>query len=194
MDERKLFIAADAAIKDVIDQIREDQWGMGLPTWFFYRHDKSDTKLGDIINYHAFDEAWVPHTLAGETIEEVGDRYDGDLLGEDAKSSYDALYSKATAAVAALKDLDQKVHLSYGEWPAREYLWHISTFRGLRSYEIAKLIGVDTTMPPELVQMLLEVIEPHQEEWRQIGVFGPALPVADNADDQTRLLAMTGRL
>jgi uncharacterized protein (TIGR03086 family) len=197
MDARKLFVVADQALKDVIDQIKPDQWGMGLAEWFQVRHGQEEMKLRDIVSYHAYDEAWVPDTLAGKTVEEVGDShgsYGDDLLGDDPKATYDQLFQKATTAVKALDDLDKKVHLSYGEWPARDYLWHISTFRGLRSFEIAKLIGIDTTMPKELVDGLLEIITPHAEEWRQMGVFGPALEASADASDQVKLLALTGRL
>ena len=80
-------------------------------------------------------------------------------------------------AVRAFDDPDRTVHLSYGDWPAREYLKHITSFRGLRTYDIAKLIGADTTLPPDLVQGLWDEIAPSAEEWRKLGVYGPAVPV-----------------
>ena len=64
------------------------------------------------------------------------------------------------------------MHLSYGDYPAREYLKHITSFRGLRVYDIAKFIGADTTMPDDLVQGLWDEIAPDAEQWRQMGVFG----------------------
>ena len=51
-------------------------------------------------------------------------------------------------AVRDFDDLDRIVHLTYGDWPAREYLKHITSFRGLRVHDIARFIGADTAMPP----------------------------------------------
>jgi hypothetical protein len=192
VDERQIFILADQALMTAFERVKPGQWQLDIPEWFQTRRDQNQIDLRGVAGYHAYDEAWVPDTLAGRTIAEVGDRYAGDLLGDDPAAGYRRLMELAIPAVEGLTDLDQPVHLTYGDYPAREYLWHISTFRGLRSYEINKLIGADTTMPPELVQGLWSIIEPHAEEWRQIGVFGPALePTADSP--QARLLALTGR-
>lgn len=192
MDERELFITADRALKTVVDQIKPPQWAAPKPDWFISRPDQATRTLRDFINYHAYDEAWVPETLAGRTITEIGDKYDGDLLGDDPKAAYARFFDAATTAVKALADLDRPVHLTYGDYPTREYLWHTSIFRGFRSYQLAKWIGADPTMPPELVSGLWTIIEPHLEEWRGIGIFPPAKPFAPDADAQTQLLAKTG--
>jgi hypothetical protein len=194
MDERELFTTADRALKAVIDQIKPEQWQTMKPDWFISRPDQATRTLRDFINYHAYDEAWVPQTLDGRTIEEVGDIYDGDLLGDDPKAAYTKLFDAANAAVKALTDLDQPVHLTYGDYPAREYLWHVSIFRGFRSYQLAKWLGADTTMSPELVSGLWSIVEPHLDEWRAIGIFPPAKSSPSDADAQTQLLAKTGYL
>ena len=96
-------------------------------------------------------------------------------------------------AVRDLEDPDKIVHLSHGDYSAREYLKHITSFRGLRAYDIAKFIGADTTLPGDLVQGLWDEIAPAAEEWRQMGVFGPAIEVPATAPLQDRLLGLTGR-
>jgi hypothetical protein len=55
------------------------------------------------------------------------------------------------------------------------------------------VIGVDDNLPADLVQGLWEEISPHAEEWRAIGVFGPAVAVPDDAGLQAKLLGLTGR-
>jgi hypothetical protein len=44
--------------------------------------------LRRIINYHAYDDAWVPEVLAGKTIAEVGMKWDGDLLGDHPRLNF----------------------------------------------------------------------------------------------------------
>jgi hypothetical protein len=85
------------------------------------------------------------------------------------------------------------VHCSFGDFSAREYLWQINSFRGLRTHDLAKVIGVDAALPDDLVQGLWEEISPHADEWRKFGVFPPAVPVPADAPLLDRLLGITGR-
>lgn len=194
MNEQDLFVLADTTLQGVVEQIRDDQWTMTMPSTFATSDPSRTITLREVINYHAYDDAWVPDTLAGRTMDEVGkDAFSGDLLGDDPKGNFARIVAAATTAVRALDDLDRIVHISYGDYPAREYLWHITSFRGLRADDIAEVIGIDSALPADLVQGLWDQIEPHAEEWRAIGVFGPKVDVPDDAPLQDRLLGLTGR-
>ncbi|GAC1433294.1 MAG: hypothetical protein NVSMB65_07070 [Chloroflexota bacterium] len=193
MREQDVFILADHALKNVVDQIADEQWGMEMPP-SFARRDQRTVTLREIINYHAYDDAWVPAMLAGKTMDEAGKTsFDGDLLGDDPKGNFARIVAAACASARELDDLERTVHCSFGDFPAREYLWQINSFRGLRAHDIARVIGVDSTLPPALVQGLWDEVSPHAEEWRSYGVFGPAVPVPDDAPLQARLLGLTGR-
>ena len=193
MREQGVFVAADRALQRVVDQIRDDQWEMEMPP-DFQRRGGEPVSLREIINYHAYDDAWVPDMLAGRTMAEAGtDKFDGDLLGEDPKASFAAVVEKACAAAEALDDPERTVHCSFGDFPAREYFWQINGFRALRAHDIAKVIGADHKLPDGLVEGVWDEVSPHAEEWRSIGVFGPEVEVADTAPLQDRLLGLTGR-
>jgi len=192
LSEQEVFVLSEHALSNVIDQIQDHQWNQTIPDWFQTGRQGKLT-LRDIVNYHAYDSAWVPDVLAGKAIAEVGSTYDGDLLGNDPKGSYRRYSEQAIAAALELKNLEKVVHLSYGDFPAREYFKHITSFRGFRAYDIAKWIDSDTTLPPELVQGLWDELLPEIDMWRQIGVFGPPVPVSEEAPLQDRLLGMVGR-
>jgi len=193
MDERDVFVLADRALQRVVDQVRDDQWDMEMPPEFL-RSGQGEVTLRAIVNYHAFDDAWVPDMLAGKTMDEAGKtKFDGDLLGAAPKESFGTIVDLACAAARELKDLDRTVHCSFGDYKAREYFWQINGFRGLRANDIAKVIGVSTKLPDELVQSLWDEISPNAEEWRKIGVFPPRVEVPDSASLQDKLLALTGR-
>jgi len=149
--EQEVFVLSERALCDVIDQVQDHQWNQMTPAWF-QTGRQGDVSLLGIVHYHAYDSAWVPHVLAGQTMAEVGGAYDGHLLGTDPKGSSRRSSQQALAAVLHLDDPEKLVHLSYGDFPAREYLKHVTTFRSLRAYDIAKWIGVDTALPPDLVQ------------------------------------------
>jgi uncharacterized protein (TIGR03086 family) len=194
MTEADVFVLADRALEGVVARISDEQWGQEMPPSFQRAQQDRAPTLREIINYHAYDDAWVPDMLAGRTMKEVGeDAFSGDLLGADPKKSFSAIVEKACAAAMALDDLDRTVHCSFGDYRAREYLWQINGFRGLRAHDIAKVIGVDPELSGELVQGVWDEISPHADEWRRYGVFGPAVPVPDDAPLLDRLLGITGR-
>jgi uncharacterized protein (TIGR03086 family) len=194
MDERDVFVLADRALNDVVARIRDDQWSMPMPPNFMRRGSDPAPTLREIINYHAYDEAWVPAMLEGKTMDEVGqDAFKGDLLGDEPRANFAALVERAIAAVRGLDDLQRTVHLTYGDYPAREYFWHTTQFRALRAHDIARVISVEPNLPPELVQAVWDQVSPHAEEWRSYGVFPPAVPVPEDAPLLDRLLGTTGR-
>ena len=197
MTEPEVFVLADRALQDVVGQIRDEQWGMVLPAEFSLSSapDKRVT-LREAINFHAYEDAWVPDMVAGRTMDEVGqEAYKGDLLGDDPQGNFATISEGARAAVAGLsaEELTRTAHCSFGDFPVREYLLQTNMFRGLRAHDIAKVIGVDTRLPDALVQGLWDELAPIAEEWRAIGIFGPKIEVPDDAPLQDRLLGLTGR-
>jgi uncharacterized protein (TIGR03086 family) len=194
LPEPDVFVLADRAINDVVAQIKDDQWSMVLPPSFATRAIDHRPTLREIINYHAYDDAWVPDMLAGKTMAEAGvENFKGDLLGDEPKVRFAEIVEKACAAAKELDDLERTVHLSFGDFSARAYLWQANMFRGLRAHDIARFIGIDFEVPEAVVQGVWEEIGPHAEEWRAIGVFPAAVSVPEDAPLLDRLLGLTGR-
>jgi uncharacterized protein (TIGR03086 family) len=196
VNEPHIFVLADRALRAVVEQIKDDQWAMPMPPTFQRRGTEHVPTLREIINYHAYDDAWVPDMLTGKTMAEAGaDKFQGDLLGDDPKANFAAIVEKACAAAERMteQDLERTVHCSFGDFSAREYFWQITNFRGLRAHDLAQVIGADPGLSDELVQGLWDEISPHADEWRKYGVFPPAVPVKDDAPLLDRLLGLTGR-
>jgi hypothetical protein len=191
MKQRELFLLSDAALLDVIESFTPEQLELPVPAEWT---SKPDPTLRDILADHAYDEVWVPDVLAGLTIEEVGDRYAGDLLKDDPITYYTKY--NAEAAEAASQDLDPRsiVHLSYGDVTVAEYFEHISVYRAFQAYSIGTFLGQTVVFDQKLLELLEELVVPHIEEWRSIGVFPPEVPAPAGADAQTMLLAKTGYL
>jgi hypothetical protein len=189
MKIQELFILSNEALRKVIDQIADDQWSLMMPPGT----SSKPSDLKDAVRYHTYDDAWVRDVLAGKTKDEVGDMYEALLINKEVKATYDRYNQDAIDAVADFNELDRMTHLSYGDFPAREYLQHIISFRAFRSYDIAKLINADTTMGDEFVQALIDEFSPVIEDYRAMGVFPPEIEVPTNASRQVKLLAMVGR-
>jgi hypothetical protein len=191
MTIKELFITSNEAEQRVVAHIGDDQWSLMMPE----KITRTPMTLLEVVRYHVWDSAWIPDGLAGKTIEEVGDSHEHllKLTSGELKSHFARYNQRAIAAVRGLSDLDRLVHLSYGDFPAREYLQHNISVRAFWSYDIAKLIGADTTMADDFVQALMDEFSPVVAGYRQRGLFPPAIEVASATSPQTKLLAMVGR-
>src|SRR6187431_3496715 len=98
MKEKRLFLEADAAIREVFNSLSPEQLDLPVPS--VWTGAESST-MRDVVASHTKDEAWVPDVLADHTIEEVGDRWNGDLLGSDPIGNYNRINDVANDAVAA---------------------------------------------------------------------------------------------
>ena len=154
--------------------------------------------LREVINYHAFDDAWVPDMLAGLTMDEAGAaKFDGDLLGNDPAASLRGRSSRHACAAAdqvGADDLD-----AHGP-PVLRRLHRAASTSGRSTCSAPcgrttwpLVIGVAPSLPPQLVQGVWDEVSPNAEEWRSIGVFPAAVPVPDHAPILDRLLGLTGR-
>lgn len=147
----------------------------------------------DLTNHVVNELRWVPPLLEGRTIEEVGDRFDGDLLGSDpVGASQEAMREAADAATRA-GVLERVVHLSFGDASGEEYLSQITSDVAIHTWDLARAIGADERLDPDLVAFVHDYLAPQVEQWRAAGAFAAATEVADDADAQDKLLAMVGR-
>jgi uncharacterized protein (TIGR03086 family) len=63
----------------------------------------------------------------------------------------------------------------------------------LHTWDLARATGQDETLEAEMCAEMLAGMEPLDELLRSSGQYGPAVPVPDDADVQTRLVAFIGR-
>jgi uncharacterized protein (TIGR03086 family) len=63
----------------------------------------------------------------------------------------------------------------------------------LHTWDLARATDQDESLDPELCAAMLAGMEPIEELIRSSGQYGPAVPVHEDADAQTRLLGFIGR-
>jgi uncharacterized protein (TIGR03086 family) len=136
---------------------------------------------------------WVAPLVGGETIEQVGDRLDGDVLGDDFRTSYDRSAAEAAAAFCADGAMDAPCAVSYGPVPGRVYCGHRLVDVLVHGWDVAQATGGDTELPGDLVEACLEVIEPQLEDLEASGAFGTDHEVPAGASPQVTLLSLLGR-
>ncbi len=63
----------------------------------------------------------------------------------------------------------------------------------LHTWDLARATGQDETLDPQRCAMMLDGLQPYDEVLRSSGHYGPKVEVPDDADPQTKLIALIGR-
>jgi uncharacterized protein (TIGR03086 family) len=167
-----------------VELIRADQWELPTPC--------REWTVRDLVGHLVYEQLWVPPLLAGSTIEEVGDRYDGDQLGDDPRGAWKRAAGAALEAVAAAEDLgDFDVHLSYGSKSADHYVGELTSDLAVHAWDLARAIGADDTLDPALVEAVAASTPSGGPG--PAAIFDPPVPVPPGAGAQDRLIALYGR-
>jgi putative phosphoribosyl transferase len=146
-----------------------------------------------LLNHVVSGNWWAAELGAGKTIDEVGDRLDGDVIGDDPSGTYRASAAAAAAVFLRPGALDAPCAVSYGPVPGSVYAGHRLLDIVIHGWDLAKATGQDTTIDPALVQAVWDVINPQMDLLRASGMFGTDEAVPEDADSQTQLLATLGR-
>lgn len=137
--------------------------------------------------------AWIAPLVEGKTIADVGDSLDGDLLGNDPLAAFHHHSAVAHAALEAPGALSRTVQLSYGEETAAGYAEQVTGDVLIHAWDLARGAGLDDTLPEDLVVWASGWAPQVAPMMAGAGMVSPPVPVGDDADAQTRLLAVFGR-
>ncbi|GAB3451214.1 TIGR03086 family metal-binding protein [Streptomonospora sediminis] len=163
--------------------IQATQWADPTPC--------TDWDVHDLLNHLTGEQLWVPFLLAGGNIAEAGDRYDGDVLGEEPVATWEVAARESRAAWLQPGTLQRTVHLSFGDADGETYLWQMTFDLGVHAWDLARAVGTDEKLDPGLVDALLDWLGGQSPGAGAL--FDTPVPVDPGADPQTRLLALTGR-
>jgi uncharacterized protein (TIGR03086 family) len=146
-----------------------------------------------LMNHLVAGNLWAAELGAGATIDEVGTRLDGDLLGDDPLEAYEASATLAAAIFEAPGALEKPCAVSYGPVPGSVYAGHRFIDVLIHGWDLATATGQDTNLDPELAEAAYELLLAEADLVRASGMFGQDLAVPDDASLQTRMLAFIGR-
>jgi uncharacterized protein (TIGR03086 family) len=146
-----------------------------------------------LVHHLVEEEVWAPPLFTGETIEQVGDRFAGDLLGSDPLRAFDEAAAAAVAAVREDGALERTVHLSFGDHPGREYAMQLAADHLVHAVDLARALGVDATVDAPTAVTVRDWFSGMEDAYRAMGVIGPRVDVPAGAGAQAQLLGMMGR-
>lgn len=162
-----------------------DRWSAPTPD------DEWDVRA--LVNHVTGELLWLVPLLEGKTIADVGDRLDGDILGDDPVATWSGAVSAAKQAISAV-DPAATVHLSYGDRTADEYTFEVGADVLIHTWDLARAVGADERLDAALVDAVAAWFPAQEDMWRGAGVIGERPSVSSDADSQTKLLAAFGRV
>ncbi len=165
--------------------VSPEQWSDNTPC--------TEWDVRALVNHLVYECLWMPPLLEGQTIADVGDRLDGDLLGDDPVGAYRNASAEALAAVNQEGALDRTVHLSFGDVPGSLYVMQLFTDLVVHSWDLSRGIGYDDSLPKDLMEVAFEGSKPYEQALRDSGLFAAPIEPGDDAPFQTVFLGFFGR-
>lgn len=183
MDAGTLYHRCVEFFADRVNAVGDDRWGDPTPC--------ADWTVRDLANHVTYENLWTVPLMEGATIEEVGDRFEGDVLGADPIGSALAAARAAIACVATELPRGGTVQLSFGETPKEEYTMQLAADHLVHGWDLAVATGGDPRMDPHLVHGIGAWFAEREELYRGGGVISSRRPLTGDA--QHDLLSRFGR-
>jgi uncharacterized protein (TIGR03086 family) len=184
-DIAELHARALGATGRIVDGVAADRWHATTPC--------ADWDARALVNHLVAGNLWAAELAAGGTIEGVGSRLDGDLLGDDPAAAYTASASAAAAAFRRPGALEAPCAVSYGPVPGSVYAGHRFLDVLVHGWDLAAATAQDYALDPDLLEACQQIIEPQLDAFRGAGALAPQVAAPADANAQTRFLAMLGR-
>src|SRR5712692_1867957 len=162
------------ATRRAVAGIGADQWSAPTPC--------TEWDVRGLVNHLVAGNWWASELASGATIDEVGSRLDGDVLGADPLDAYDRSAEAAAAAFEAPGALDAPCAVSYGPVPGSVYAGHRFIDVLIHGWDLAVATKQDSTLDPSLVGACWKEVEPQTELLRASGAFGARVAVPARAD------------
>lgn len=186
MEMNELRARALEGFRQAVHGTGQHQWDETTPC--------TDWTVRDLVNHITSELWWSTQLARGRTMDEVGDRFDGELLGDNPRAEVDRAIDASVEAFRG--DHIADVDTSQGPMAAEHYLNQMFTDALVHTWDLAVATGQDTSLDPELCAVAHERAAATRSEIdgaRQAGLFGPEVPVAEDASHQAKLLALLGR-
>lgn len=184
MDAKELLYKAIDHATKVVTKLAPEDFGKSTPD------TEWDAKT--LVNHMLYELSWVPDMVEGRTIAEVGSAFEGDLIGDDPAGKWLSALELAKDIVKTA-DLQAIAHLSFDDVTVEDYLRMEAGDQLIHSWDLAAALGLDRTLDPAIAQEIYDATKPNAASLASSGLFKPPLQVPDDADIQTKLLALFGR-
>jgi uncharacterized protein (TIGR03086 family) len=179
-----LFKTGCALFGSRVHAVGADQWTLATPC--------SEWDVATLVDHLIDEHLWVPPLLGGHNLAAAGGIVESAkrTVGTDRAAAWDAAALDSQRAFGEPGALDRDVALSRGPTPAGDYIEEMIADLAVHAWDLGRAVGVREPLPNELVQFVFPLAE------RYSGAepyFAPPVDPPDDATDEERLIALTGR-
>lgn len=183
-DRGRLLSQAIDAIRAIADNVRDDLWDAQSPC--------TEWTARGVVNHVVGGTSMLAALFEGKTWEEASGSSQSIPEGGDPLAALEAAGRAAQEAVAQPGSMDREVQFARGPMPGAGFATLMFTDVLIHAWDLAKATGQDATLPADLVEASYAIVLPRKGQMPQ-PAFAPEVEAAEDADTQTKLLAMLGR-
>jgi uncharacterized protein (TIGR03086 family) len=183
MDVNTVYHRSVEYFADRVNDVEQGQWADPTPCALWC--------VRDLANHVTAENLWTVPLMEGDTIQDVGDKFDGDVLADDPIGSALTAARTAISSVAEQLPTGGTVQLSFGETPMEEYAMQLAADNLVHGWDLAAATGGDTRMDPHLVHAITDWFDEREELYRGGGAITARRALSGDA--QHDLLARFGR-
>ncbi len=184
MDPRDLFARTIKQASGMVSLVEPRHFSDPTPC--------TEWSVHDLLNHMLYELVWVPDLVEGKTVAEVGKKHDGDLLTGNFQKRWQDAANKAVDVVKQA-DTSKPVHLSYGDTAAGHYIAEVGGDLLVHAWDLGQGLRCTLLMEPDVAEAVYQNTLPKVESMASGSLFAPPVTVPEDADIQTKLLALMGR-
>ena len=143
-------------------------------------------------------EGWVARDVVRHIVDTtsyfLGGPVDAPSVDDDPVAAWTAVRAATLAALDDPEVAQAERETPMGSMTVKQLIGRFGVADVLiHTWDLARATGLDETLDSEEVRRTYKMMEPNDERMRAGGAFGPRVEVPDDADEQTKLIAFTGR-
>ncbi|MGI9615227.1 MAG: TIGR03086 family metal-binding protein [Acidimicrobiales bacterium] len=170
-------------------QVGDDDWDRPTPC--------TEWNVGQLANHLLLGTRMSVQLLAGMSQQEVIAGLGDDLMADstDPVADFTTLATEMQEGFAGPDGLEGTVDHPMGEIPRTTFIGFRVMDNAVHAWDLARAIGADETLDPDLVKLLWDDIQPMAGGLGDLGIFGESASgqIGEDAPLQTRYLDLLGR-
>jgi uncharacterized protein (TIGR03086 family) len=185
MDAFEALDRSRVEFRRVLAGVGHEHWELATPC------DEWDVR--ELVNHVLGGNVRYTMLLHGAAADQMAATRSIDHIGADALASFDRSAAEVMTAFEESGALEKTVHHPAGDRSGLDLLWLRVAEWTIHAWDLARAIGGDETLDPELVDTLLARLEEHGTGLESGGYFESAGAADPTNAPQTRLLLTVGR-
>ena len=153
----------------------------------------SDWDVKDVVNHIVYENVWMVALFNGRTITEVGDEFEGDLVGDDPAGVYLRTANEVKALLAEPDAMSRTCQISSGPVSGAEYAKQLFLDTLIHGWDIAVGSKQNATLDEYLVKMCMPLGQAIADNDGYRAVFKAPTDGSTSGNPQTHLLGLLGR-